>query len=135
MLNQDCVASIVAPEDGKYVVQVRETSFGGNGACTYRLHVGGFPRPTAVYPAGGKPGETLQVRWIGDARGEFAQQVTLPTDGSKAKLTPGQLGRWDVFIQSTSVNRKLVHGTIVLHDPYQAPGLPPTWDHTRVSTR
>lgn len=82
LLNQDCVASIVAPEDGKYIVQVRETSFGGNGACTYRLHVGGFPRPTAVYPAGGKPGETLQVRWIGDARGEFTQQVTLPSDGS-----------------------------------------------------
>ena len=33
----------------------------------YRLHVGGFPRPTAVYPAGGKPGETLNVKWIGDA--------------------------------------------------------------------
>jgi hypothetical protein len=83
LLSQDCLCSIVAPEDGKYIVQVRESSFGGNGACTYRLHVGSFPRPTATFPPGGKPGETLQVRWIGDAGGEFTQQITLPTDGSK----------------------------------------------------
>jgi len=81
LLNQDCVAAIVVPEDGKYIVQVRETSFGGNGGCNYRLHVGSFPRPTAVYPAGGKPGETLAVKWIGDARGEFQGQVTLPAGG------------------------------------------------------
>jgi hypothetical protein len=82
LLSQDCLCSIVAPEDGKYIVQIRESSFGGNGACTYRLHVGTFPRPTAAFPPGGKPGETLNVRWIGDAGGEFAQQITLPADGS-----------------------------------------------------
>ncbi|MEX2175573.1 MAG: PPC domain-containing protein [Pirellulaceae bacterium] len=81
LLSQDCLCSIVAPEDGKYIVQIRETAFGGNGNCQYRLHVGGFPRPTAAYPAGGKPGETLEVRWIGDARGEFTSSVALPTDG------------------------------------------------------
>ncbi|MCI0357973.1 MAG: PPC domain-containing protein, partial [Planctomycetaceae bacterium] len=86
LLSQDCLASIVAPEDGKYIVQVRETSFGGSGSSFYRLHIGGFPRPTAVYPAGGKPGETLAVKWIGDARGEFTSQVTLPTSGETAEL-------------------------------------------------
>jgi hypothetical protein len=86
LLSQDCLASIVAPEDGKYIIQVRETSFGGNGNAFYRLHVGGMPRPTAVYPAGGKPGETLQVKWIGDARGEFTSEVTLPTAGDTAEL-------------------------------------------------
>jgi hypothetical protein len=80
LLNQDCLCSIIAPEDGKYIVQVRETSFGGNGNCTYRLHLGSFPRPSAVYPGGGKPGETLEVRWLGDAGGEFTSQVTLPKD-------------------------------------------------------
>ena len=29
--------------------------------CQYRLHVGTFPRPTAVVPAGGKPGEEVEV--------------------------------------------------------------------------
>lgn len=81
LLNQDCICSIVAPEDGKYYIQIRETAFGGNGNCTYRLHIGTFPRPEAAYPAGGKPGETLQVKWLGDAAGEFLSSVTLPTDG------------------------------------------------------
>ena len=54
--------SIVAPADGTYIVQVRESAYGGNGACQYRLHVGTFPRPTAVVPAGGKPGEEVEVR-------------------------------------------------------------------------
>ena len=84
LLNQDCLATLVAPEDGKYIIQVRETSFGGG--SYYRLHIGSMPRPTAVYPPGGKPGETLTVRWIGDARGEFTSQVTLPTTGETAEL-------------------------------------------------
>ncbi len=76
---QDGVASVVAPADGTYVVQVRECAFGGNGACNYRLHVGTFPRPRAVIPAGGKPGEALEVRWLGDVLGPFTQQVVLPS--------------------------------------------------------
>lgn len=79
LLRQDCLCSILVPEDGKYIIQVRESSYGGNGACKYRLHVGKFPRPTAVYPAGGKPGQTLAVRWIGDPAGDATQQVTLPS--------------------------------------------------------
>ena len=30
------------------------------------LHVGDFPRPTHVYPPGGKVGEKMQVTYIGD---------------------------------------------------------------------
>ena len=80
LVRQDCVCSIVAPEDGTYIIQVRETSFAGNGACMYRLHVGRFPRPTAVLPLGGKPGETLDVQWLGDVLGPRAEKVTLPAD-------------------------------------------------------
>ncbi len=75
---RDGFTSIIAPEDGKYIIQVRESAYSGNGACLYRLHVGNFPRATAVMPAGGKPGETLDVRWIGDAAGETTTKVTLP---------------------------------------------------------
>lgn len=78
LLFQDSICSIVAPEDGKYIVQVRESSFAGGGAA-YRLHIGSFPRPTAVYPAGGKPGEVIQAKWIGDASGEFTTSMTIPT--------------------------------------------------------
>ena len=75
---RDGFTSIIAPEDGKYIVQVRESSYSGNGACLYRLHVGNFPRATAVMPAGGKPGESLSIRWIGDPAGETVEKVTLP---------------------------------------------------------
>ncbi len=76
---QDGFASVLAPEDGKYVVQVRESAYAGNGGCLYRLHVGDYPRPSATVPAGGKPGETLAMRFIGDVTGERTNQVTLPS--------------------------------------------------------
>ena len=75
---QDAVISLQAPEDGSYVVQVRESAFGGNGACNYRLHIGRFPRPTAVLPAGGKPNETVALKWLGDILGARSEQITPP---------------------------------------------------------
>ena len=75
---RDGFTSIVAPEDGKYIVQVRESAYAGNGACLYRLHVGNFPRAKAVLPAGGKLGESLSVRWIGDPAGDATTTVKLP---------------------------------------------------------
>ncbi len=80
LLVQDCVVSAIAPEDGKYTIEVRESSYGGNGNCRYRVHIGNFPRPTAVYPAGGKIGEEIEVKFIGDAAGEFAQKFVLPKE-------------------------------------------------------
>ena len=77
---QDCFATITASMDGVYTVEVRESSYGA--LSLYQLHVGNFPRPTAVYPAGGKAGEKLQVKFIGDAAGEFTQVVTLPQPAS-----------------------------------------------------
>jgi hypothetical protein len=90
LLWQDPVCSIIAPEDGKYIIQVRESSYGGNGNCTYRLHVGGFPRPRAVYPAGGKPGQSLEVTWVGDAAGPRTETITIPADAK---------GNYELFAQ------------------------------------
>src|SRR6266849_7350439 len=78
LLGQDAVASVVIPADGTYVVQVRESAYGGNGACNYRLHVGTFPRPTAIVPAGGKLGEEIEVTFLGDPAGPFKQKIKLP---------------------------------------------------------
>ncbi|MEK6234201.1 MAG: PPC domain-containing protein, partial [Planctomycetales bacterium] len=81
---QDAFASIVAPEDGKYFIEVRESAYGAGNR--YRLHVGSFPRPTAVFPAGGKKGEEVALRFLGDPTGELKQQVKLPTE------TPADFG-------------------------------------------
>lgn len=80
LLWQDAFASLIAPEDGKYIIAVRESAYAGNGSCLYRLHVGNFPRATAVVPPGGRPGQSLAVRWIGDAAGEAASEVVLPAE-------------------------------------------------------
>lgn len=75
---QDGVASIIAPADGKYIVQIRESSYGGNDACRYRCHIGNYPRPLAVVPAGGKPGQKVAVKFLGDVGGEFSREIELP---------------------------------------------------------
>lgn len=77
---QDGVASIIAPADGKYIIQVRDSSYRGPGNSHYRLHIGNFPRPTGVVPAGGKPGEKLTVRFLGDVAGEKPQEIQLPSE-------------------------------------------------------
>jgi hypothetical protein len=75
---QDCFVSLVAPEDGRYIIAVREAAFAGNPQCLYRLHIGNFPRPTATLPSGGKLGEHVRVRWIGDVLGETTTEIDLP---------------------------------------------------------
>src|SRR5438876_1545151 len=82
LLLQDPVASVVAPKDGTYVIQVRESSYGGNGGCVYRLHVGTFPRPRMAYPAGGKAGDDLNINFVGDVAGPISQSIKLPTEPS-----------------------------------------------------
>jgi hypothetical protein len=80
LLLQDSIATIVAPEDGTYVVMVRDASYGGDGNSLYRLHVGAFPRPRIALPAGGKPGEATEVTLIGDEVGDMVMAYTPSAD-------------------------------------------------------
>lgn len=75
---QDPVVSLVAPKDGAYFVEVRHTTYSANNDV-YRLHLGEFPRPTGLYPAGGPAGKELSVRIIGDPKGDWSQTVKLPS--------------------------------------------------------
>jgi len=83
LLMQDPFLTILAPEDGTYIIQVRETSYGGGDNGAYRLHVGSFPRPISVYPAGGRPGEEVEVTFLGDIAGPFKQKIRLPATPSE----------------------------------------------------
>lgn len=75
---QDPVTSVIAPEDGKYVITIRDSTNAGSGACQYVMNVGSFARPVAVYPAGGPAGENLKVQLIGDASGPMERTIKLP---------------------------------------------------------
>lgn len=76
---QDGYCSFTAEYDGDYYVMVRESSYRGSGNSHYRLHVGDFRRPDAIYPAGGKLGTKLTVRFL-EPRDSFAEEVTLPSE-------------------------------------------------------
>jgi hypothetical protein len=93
LLGQDGMCSIVVPADGTYLIQVRDSSYQGNGACVYRLHVGTFPRPQGVIPAGGKAGEEIEVTFLGDPAGPFKQKVKLPAKATdRFALHPQEAG-------------------------------------------
>ncbi len=80
LLVQDPYATLIAPEDGTYFIEVRDSSYAGNDSAHYRVHVGAFPRPTGVYPAGGKAGTTLPITYVGDLAGPIQETLTLPAD-------------------------------------------------------
>jgi len=113
LFQQDCFCSLIAPADGKYIVQLRDVAFGGNANAIYRMHIGTFPRPTAAFPPAGKPGETLSVRWIGDLTGEFSQQITLPSDGKP----------------DAPIVAQDVHGSAPSPNVYRISDLPATIEH------
>ncbi len=78
LLYNDAMVSVIAPEDGKYTILVRDASYNGDSQAHYHLHVGHFPRPLAMLPAGGKPGETLKVKFIGDVTGPIEREIKVP---------------------------------------------------------
>lgn len=93
LLAQDAFVSIVAPRDGAYFVEMRDSTYSGNGSLDYRLHIGAFPRPSMIFPLGGKAGEEVSFKFIGDPAGEFSQKVKLPSAADeKFAVAPQQNG-------------------------------------------
>ncbi len=78
LLRQDCLCSFQALQAGRYIIEVRESSYGGNDDCLYRLHVSNQTRPVTMIPAGGKPGELLQATLIDDLGNSWQEEFQLP---------------------------------------------------------
>ena len=79
LLMQDAFVSLLAPKDGSYYIEMRDGTYSGTDSA-YRLHVGSFPRPTMVYPLGGKAGEKVSFKFLGVAGESTAQEVKLPSE-------------------------------------------------------
>ena len=88
LFRQDPFVTLVAPSDGVYVIQVRETNDSGGEKARYLLHVGTFCRPAAVFPAGGPCDSEMTVTWFGDASGSWKQTLKLPAAGTPFDLYP-----------------------------------------------
>lgn len=89
LLKRDCATSIIVPEDGPYTILVRESAYEGSTACQYRLHVGSFPRPTAIYPPAAKPNEETEFTFIGDPAGEIKSKIKTPAENFAAFASTG----------------------------------------------
>ena len=90
---QDPIASIVASTAGVYVVSVRDTAYGGGDAERYALHIGTFPRPAAIFPAGGPIGRETKISFLGTTGDEVVKPVDatfayFPTDAAGKAPTP-----------------------------------------------
>ncbi len=83
LVYQDGICSFEAPEDGRYTIEIRESSYGGSDRSVYRAHIGRFPRPVAIHPAGGSPGETLQVTCVDGKGTVWKESITIPTEVDK----------------------------------------------------
>jgi hypothetical protein len=78
LFQQDPYVSLIAEEDGEYIVRVTESGNGGGGPNHYGLHLGTFPRPSAIFPAGGPMGSPIELQVLGDGSGDFVQPLVLP---------------------------------------------------------
>jgi hypothetical protein len=75
LLGQDALLSLVLPQDGRYLLTLREATYSGGERWRYRLHLGTFPRPTAAFPPGGRTGEPFAVELLGDPAGVSSADV------------------------------------------------------------
>jgi hypothetical protein len=86
----DCRMTVVLPDDGVCVVQVRDNVYGGNNLAKYRLRVEPTPFATGVFPLGGPKGQTIEVELCG---GNLLQprrkSITLP-DVPGTFVLPGE---------------------------------------------
>lgn len=89
LLKRDCAASIIIPEDGPYTVVIRESSYEGNTASQYRIHIGTFPRPRAIFPPAAKPGEAIEFTFIGDAKGDLKKKIEVGDQAFAAFIEDG----------------------------------------------
>ena len=117
---QDPIASVIAPADGSYVIAVRESSYAGNDGSRYCLHLGEAPRPLIVYPAGGRAGEEIEAKFLGDVRGNFTQKLKLPDK---------TVGDFDFYLEqegqsvpSPNKLRAVPFGNVMEAEPNNSPG-------------
>jgi len=57
----DSFLAFPVPEDGEYLVQIRDFRYQGGGNYTYRLYAGALPYVESIFPFGGRRGKQVEV--------------------------------------------------------------------------
>jgi hypothetical protein len=78
MYVQDPILSVIAPKTGSYFIEIKQQVFYRPQEAWYRVHIGNFSRPLALFPAGGQAGSTITTKILGDPSGERIEQISLP---------------------------------------------------------
>ncbi|MEX0818446.1 MAG: PPC domain-containing protein, partial [Pirellulaceae bacterium] len=69
-LGADCRFSVTLPEDGEYLLEVRDNQYRSGGR--YRLRIGDFPLVTVPYPLAGRRGSTRRFDFAGPSQDDVA---------------------------------------------------------------
>ncbi|MBI3207783.1 MAG: PPC domain-containing protein [Candidatus Solibacter usitatus] len=121
---QDPVLSVLAPADGTYYVEVAQQVYVLPRLAWYRVHIGDFSRPMALFPSGGQLGEKLQLRVLGDPAGERTEMAELPNRVGNLDYFAGTAGEQppspNVLRVSSYPNVLKAEGA----DPTSVPALP-----------
>jgi hypothetical protein len=80
---QDPYFTFLAPVDGDYLIEITNSAGEGDDSSIYALHIGDFPRPSRVFPSGGRAGQSAKIQFFGDATGASTQEVPLPAVAAK----------------------------------------------------
>ncbi len=84
---QDPLLVFEVPEDGDYVVEVRDEVYRGRAQFYYRLTIGELPYVLATFPAGGKVGTTTAIELFGVNLGdERTFSLTVPKNAAAGDL-------------------------------------------------
>jgi len=83
LLGQDPYLTFIAPADGDYFLEVRESTRNAPARSRYRLHIGNFPRPPIPFPLGGETGKTLRISYPGTTPRLPDQEIELPPQAIK----------------------------------------------------
>lgn len=93
LLQQDPILTYKAEKEGTYFIAVRSSDYQGHANARYRLHIGDFPRPYAVFPAGGQPGSEKEVSLIFDNGETVKQKIKFPAQGDTFHFYPQLNGK------------------------------------------
>ncbi|MEY2983238.1 MAG: hypothetical protein RL562_3465 [Planctomycetota bacterium] len=84
----DPVLSLTAQTSGTHYLALRDVAYRGSSLAAYRLHIGTFPRPVGLVPAGGRPGEAVDAVLVGDTVLGRSARLDLPTRAGIHEVFP-----------------------------------------------
>jgi hypothetical protein len=79
----DPVLFFRAPQDGDYIIELRDIIYRGRADFVYRLTLGAVPYVTSIFPLGGQRGSQVDVELRGVNLTERTARIAIPSEGPR----------------------------------------------------